>query len=81
LWHIEILKINKNKETQLSINSKNLIDLIHTKQEQMEKEKEIKQEICRINTDLESEFKRKKSILSLHYRQEYKLKVKIYITE
>ncbi len=75
LHHITILKGNQNKQTQLNINDKNFVAIIHIKQQEIEKEKEIKQEISQILIKLQTELKRKKHILSIQHRQTNILKV------
>jgi len=63
----------------LNVNHKDLIEIIHKKQEEIEKEKQIKQEISQILTKLNIELKRKKNILSIHHQQENKFKVRKYL--
>ncbi|CAF4716567.1 unnamed protein product [Rotaria sp. Silwood1] len=69
LYHIKILKMNENKKIQLNINHENFIEIIHRKQKQIEKEKNIKKEIFQILTELKIELKRKEYILSVHHHQ------------
>ncbi|CAF3942857.1 unnamed protein product [Rotaria sp. Silwood2] len=67
LYHMKILKMNENKQIRLNINNKNFIEIISLKQEQIEKEKDIKQEISQILIELKVELKRKEYILSTHH--------------
>ncbi|CAF1214960.1 unnamed protein product [Rotaria sp. Silwood1] len=69
LYHIKILKMNENKKIQLNINHENFIEIIHRKQKQIEKEKNIKNEIFQILTELKIDLKRKEYILSVHHHQ------------
>jgi hypothetical protein len=75
LHHIMILKGNQNEQTQLNINDKNFVAIIHIKQQEIEKEKDIKREISQILIKLQTELKRKKHILSIQHRQTNILKV------
>lgn len=77
LYNTKIRKINENKQIQLNTNDRNLIETIHLKQEEIQKEKEIKREISRNLIQHQTELKRKKHILYIHHRQEDKLKVNV----
>ncbi|CAF1266422.1 unnamed protein product, partial [Rotaria sordida] len=76
LYHMKILKMNENKQIQLNINNKNFIKIINIKQEQIEKEKDIKQEISQFLTELKIELKRKEYILSTHHHQNHIIELK-----
>jgi len=76
LYYITILKTNQNKQTELNLTNQDLIEIINKKQEDITIEKKLKQEISQLLTNLNIELKRKSKSLSIHHRQENKLKVK-----
>ncbi|UJR30398.1 hypothetical protein I4U23_017933 [Adineta vaga] len=71
---IKHLKINETKQIELNINRRNLNEIIQTKQNEIEQEKEIKQNTIRIIMKIRIEFKNKNQILSIHNRQNHQLK-------
>jgi hypothetical protein len=76
LYYITILKTNQNKQTELNLTNRDLIEIINKKQKEIAIEKNLKQEISQLLTNFNIELKRKSKTLSIHHRQENKLKVK-----
>ncbi|CAF1501302.1 unnamed protein product, partial [Adineta steineri] len=68
------LLFQNKKNLQMNENDKNILELIHIKQEEIEKEKAIKQDISQMLRKLQVELKRKKNILFIHNQQKEKLK-------
>ncbi|CAF1206622.1 unnamed protein product [Adineta steineri] len=68
------LLFQNKKNLQMNENDKNILELIDAKQEQIEKEKAIKQDISQMLRKFQIELKRKKNILFIQNQQKEKLK-------
>lgn len=70
-----LLKIQEYKQNELHMENKNLIESIKKKHEEIEKEKDLQQQLSHNRIQLKQKLRRKEELLSIKHRQEQKFKV------